>query len=391
MNSLQAKCNQLLIELTEFCEENDIEYGISCSTVKMAYLNSGYIDGSIDTRIEMNVAQARKLISCMEKNPISDRKLTYMGNHKKYPGFSLRYSDPNTLYLPLSGYTRYPGNDMGIEIVILRKYPVGPWKRKLLMALEVGWELNCDLPLKKQGKKKFLCKIGVGFLRTICGSKRLGRWLFQWMMKQYDSKPDDTLCIRRAFKKLVKLPKRAEEKHILLFEGREYPCLENIEKYLVKILGEKWRDSQQVGEKPGAELIVDDSINFEMLDSKLQKKFDLNKFIRKHIEVKRGISLRGPYFRRKMVLWKKAMNVGLIMETESEYLRSGDYRENLIENHAYEKLEKYLGRYQKILSGSQIKSCNSKLKKELLPSCVLMLQIQGKKALALQLKKSKGK
>lgn len=379
MDSLQKKYNDLLIELTQYCEENAIMYRLHGQTAKMAYLSAGYVENCIETTIEMTVDEAEKLILCMAKDPIPNRCLEYMGSNKDYPGFSIRYTDPSTLYLNLSQYGNSQRNDMGIEIVILRKHISKKWKKYMLLALEIGWEMNTSYPPSYKLKvRHIVSKLLIKSIQLLVGREKVGKCLFNKLMLNYRSTED--VCVRRLYGKVIHLPRMSEYSYVEFeFEGRLYPVAEDIKKYLQALYGDKWDKLNNV-EEPGMNLVVDDRISYSILrDVFLQVDFSIEEYYRNHRNVRKGVSLRGTPFRQKNNIWKSAIDVEYAMQSEKFYQTHSEYIRNLIDNYAYEELNKLLKPYGKILNLKDGYTYNSKLNEELFEIYVHLLNVKGKK------------
>lgn len=391
MNAVQEKYNQLLIELTEYCDQNGIEYRLHGQTAKMAYLAQGYVGRIIETKIEMTVSQVRKLISAMERLPVPGRSLDYMGKRKDYPGFSLRYSDPSTLYLPLNQCGSYVDGGMGVEIIILRKYPSAAKKRLILQGIEGGYEINYSFFGFRAYPKRFLCGLILRFLNVLLGKKRVGKWLFEWLLDQYDSNEEDRLCVWRPFGKLIVLPKNdGVPVDWIPFEDKAYPVCGNTPLYLKSLYKTKWNKGNADGISPGQELIVDPNLNYEELWKALEENgFSMKSYMKEHRKVKQGISKRAPYYRQKMFYWKKAMNVGNALESETYYEQCHEYTQNLIDNFAFEKLERHMKRYKTILSQKNGFFYSASLDQELIDPYIALLEVRGKTTEARRYKRLK--
>lgn len=393
MNSIQERYNQLLIELTNFCEDNDIKYRLHGQTAKMAYLSHKYMSNSIDTKIEMCVEEVKKLIYCMKMHPIPNRVLEYMGNQKNYPGFSLKFFDPDTLYLPLNEYGNYKAYAINVEVIILRKYPENPWKRKFLLGLEVGWELNKNHPPKNLKKKHYICKWAIKALQLLLGKKILSGILFKLMIHQYNSKAGDKIFFRERFQSIILLQKDScNSTKKIIFEECQYPIAADPEKYLSHLYKKNWCNRKLLGEKPGAELIIDERINFQDFNKMLLKNnFNLNSYAKQYKRIKKGISLRAQYYKEKNDLWNCAVKIGQVMEEEKFYLENHEYTQNLIQNFAYNTLVYHLEKYKKILADKDGITYSDYLNKELLPIYNMILQIQGKSIIHTKKQRSEGK
>ncbi len=394
MNAIQEKYNQLLQELTSYCKAHKIGYRLYGQTARMAYFAKGYIGSVIDTKIEMTVTQARKLIAAMEREPIDGRCLGYMGKQKYYPSFSLYYSDPGTLYLPLNRYGGSRRYAMGVEVVILRRVLKKPSNRVILANVEAGYEMSCGYPIAKPTGMSVMVRVALQCLYPLFGQERVAGWLFQWLMDKYKSGPKSRLCTRAIGKQPIVLPKTTGQKNgKLQFEGKTYPVAPLVRRYLIALYGKKWE--KLLGERPGDNLIVDPNLSYAELEKVLDENgFSMREYDKEHKKVKKGVGKRAVYYRKKVSYWKKAVAVGETFEAEQYYAERHAYTRNLVKSHAFDKLETYLKPYEKCLKQKNGINFSPYLNHELMSTYITLLQVNGdaKKAAKYEkIRKKKGK
>lgn len=143
MNKEQQEVFSLLMEIDKICREYGIPYYLSPQLTLRAVMHRPFSLNPLTGCVLMKTGDMERFRRAFRKKKMSGRVLESMYSHRFFPGFYLRYENPDTTcYCLHAGKNfRYPG--MGVNILPLRGGPASEKKEKILEILETGWQETC--------------------------------------------------------------------------------------------------------------------------------------------------------------------------------------------------------------------------------------------------------
>ena len=181
MTEEQKMIYELLVELDEICSNHNLNYFLSPRMTLSIYARHELPASPLQGVLFLPVHQMEQFRLAVEQDKREDRYLDSMYDNPRYPNFSFRYTNTQSLCYCLNKgrNLRYPG--IGIDICPIR--PVYDVKEKgfsyrYLMGLECGWKQTCDLHKEMFSFQDRLWKIWVMILSAF-GKEAFGRKLYR--------------------------------------------------------------------------------------------------------------------------------------------------------------------------------------------------------------------
>ncbi|MEG0830371.1 MAG: hypothetical protein RSD88_07745 [Anaerovoracaceae bacterium] len=239
MNNMQKKTNNLLVEFDNICRENKIEYWLDPVLAGRALVYNGFVTDSINVKVVMNLKDCLRFKEIVEKSPMEDRAIEYMGNNKRYPSFDFSYVDETTTYILTKRGTDFQNHGVKIVILPLRKSVENSWAT----FLEDGWEKNGYRKTRKLNRKSIISLIVVRIMMII-GRKNLAKIIFGKLCSTYGDTENSKVSLRQFKTKKIQFTQDFfKKKKMVEFENKEYPIPEDDETYLINSLGTGWKNA----------------------------------------------------------------------------------------------------------------------------------------------------
>lgn len=267
MTDIQTKLMELLVEIGDICRRENIRFFLAESTALGAFKNGGFLKGDVDATIAMTADNAQKFMRAVKKEKRADRVLDSMVSNRRYPDFTLRYDNKNTLRLklPMEKITEAP--HIGVQIRILQPKSMG----RLVRYSKTFWKLS-NRPARAiaKGWQKNALIAGRVF-RAVGGTLLSGLLFTFWAAKA-----------KKLSKKLVvdgacyAVPKTMlEGKATLSFEGVEFPVFCDMPAYLESLYGENYMLDSSRAVKGDASLLLSTRVSAEDYLKRMQATMDV--------------------------------------------------------------------------------------------------------------------
>ncbi len=240
MNKEQQEVFSLLMEIDKICRENRIPYFLSPQLTLRAVMNRPFSQNPLTGCVVMKTGDMERFRRAFKKKQMSGRVLESMCSHRFFPGFYLRYENPDTTCycLHVGPNFRYPG--LGVNILPLRGGPASEKKEKILDILETGWMETC---YSYGIEWKFSSMIwGMG-MRVLClaGRGRVGKSLYRLFARARKNPRGGAYLLKSSRTETKSYPadifdgvRDAE------LEGHSFLIPENYKKYLRTAFGENY-------------------------------------------------------------------------------------------------------------------------------------------------------
>ena len=347
MDSVQEKYFQLLTEIDDICRENNISYYLSCRTALSAYVNNEMNESWYNPSVMMTAAECRRFMKAVEEQNRSDRVLESMLTHGKYPHFTLKYTDTESLCFMIKQRDNYKVHGISIIINIIIYLPKGI-KKKVGSVLRIGWHDNA-CPYARDGslsKKAMLSKIA---LKPFIAVNRdaVGRFIFEYFMKIYSrtTRTPHMVLTTGGTRRLKESWLKADADYVSI-NGRKFPVLADCNGYLTALYGKGYRSKVNAGMPNNIYRIVDANISFEEFKKRNRAFFEDNKFsqtVKKNNKLNKENKVYNDAINEA---WNLALAVGSKMQVKKQYTKEKKERLfSLYESGAYTELYSELKDY----------------------------------------------
>lgn len=233
---MRNKILELLDEISFACRKEDIPFFLSEEFAFRLYKGQPIGDKFCDAAVMIFAADAKRLEhALLETN--KTRVIESLDNNKNFPGFYLRYMDPQTtmLYYGDERIT-YKTNAIGIDIELICGVCGNGWKNKLLNRLKSAYCQRFRAAYIQPGDTGWNTKPGIArvllpFFHTSKGMRKLFR---AWIRQGTKVKKDLTAVLNngRQIQFKASLVRHSEEKEI---EGKTYPVVKELQKFIKKL------------------------------------------------------------------------------------------------------------------------------------------------------------
>jgi hypothetical protein len=263
MTEVQERIMELVDEIDKVCQERNLTYILAKQTARYAATEGKFINKTYMFYLMMPLSDIFVLKQMAENNPdLEEFSFRYVDTqsvlidgtraiYHQYPGISvtilpLREKLPSKQVL---GSERYLNNrNMANAIEFFSAFPP---KSARVCLYKLRGRKFCEDKLKKSGVQQGMVAYQgshYGVLRNIfMGHKKLAAWVQQENIKASASgKQGDFLWYMIPNGELIKF-KRADIQNgkRIAFEGRELPVAKDVNAYLKKLYGTKWKSKSE--------------------------------------------------------------------------------------------------------------------------------------------------
>lgn len=379
---------QLLKEIDEICKQNDIKYYLHADTAAMALKNGGYVDNYISTAVEMTTQDAVRFMNIVEENPRADRILEHMGNYAGYAGFSMKYVNTDTLYIPFNYFDNYEHKGIGITIIFIRGSVKNKWKQKLWTLLELGIAQNTYFVVRKPEPREFIAKWIVKFIQLFWNKASMKKYFFTRWLKDYEYSGEGTAFLKKEFGERQEYPQRYfDETREVEFEGYKFPVIWDTTAQIRRWFGGNWKNKSK-GTKPGRELLLDDRVSYEEFKQYLESQgVSIENIKTDHKAIKRKLLERKSLVNDKNTYWKYAWNVRKNYICDEIYAENKEYIYRLYKSGAYMELFWQLRYYHSVMKENEKFGYHRIGDKDIFDLYKMMLEMQKEKGLLKEVEK----
>ena len=139
LQDLQKTEYEILCKFAEFCEANDIVYGLSGGTLLGAIRHNGFIPWDDDIDVHMEIHEFKKLIRRIRKHPIPGMHFSWIDTEPEYPFYFARVRKCGT-YMPQEKYASLDmHNGVWIDIIVYCGVPKSAALLKLQQKLYLAF------------------------------------------------------------------------------------------------------------------------------------------------------------------------------------------------------------------------------------------------------------
>ena len=262
MNELQRKVFTLLEEVDKCCTANGISYYLHAETALHVYKTGELHPQAPYAKLAIFASSVDRFLEALAEMKQEDRSIEHWGNNEKYPDFSIRYSDKNSLCYDIATHKAYKCNGAYLIITIIRKEEDAQLSK---MRLERGIRFNSGISYRNLHLKRLILKYGVKVLMCLRGRKN---FLSKHFRRNVRSSAERSLLYRTDTRLLPYLFFEGRTNYIELL-GRQFQTFNHLESYFQHCFGQAWREKESFTLSPN--LIVDATISWESYKKTLDK------------------------------------------------------------------------------------------------------------------------
>ena len=254
MNELQKKVFTLLKEVDECCTANDISYYLHAETALHAYRTGELHPEAPYAKLAILASSVDDFLKALGERQREDRVIDHWGNNEKYPDFSIRYSDKNSLCYGYATHGAYSCNGVYLVITIVRRNTDA---RLAKMRFERGIRLNSGISYRQLHPKRLFLKYGVKVLMLLRGRKI---FLKEYFRKSTCASTMQSLAYRIEARQFPYLFFGGPASHIELY-GQQFQTYNQLEAFFEHYFGRAWKTKEIYALSPN--LIIDATIDEE--------------------------------------------------------------------------------------------------------------------------------
>ena len=263
MNELQKKVFTLLKEVDECCKANGISYYLHAETALHVYKTGELHPQAPYAKIALFANSADAFLKALGKRQREDRTIEHWGNNEKYPDFSIRYSDKDSLCYDIATHKAYRCNGVHLIIAIIRREEDAKLSK---MRLERGIRFNSGISYRNLHLKRLIFKYGAKVMMCL---RRKKNFLSRHFRKNTRLSSERSSLYRVETRLLPYLFFEGSLNSLELW-GRQFQTFNHLESYFVHYFGQTWEEKEVFTLSPN--WIVDTTISWESYKKALDKR-----------------------------------------------------------------------------------------------------------------------
>lgn len=382
---LYRKSNILLSEINEICKKAKISFFLSGSLISAA-LNNTKREKELSYYIVMHPADRKEFLNAMQRQLPENRRIESLESNSKYPDFSIKYCDINTIDFDLRSKGFYDINGVNITIYFIRPIDKRKYVRILKRMLYTTVEaIAYPSPFNCYSKKKVIAGCLGRIAKFFLGSKLIKKIAWKIIFTPGSTERKVKGRIKDFWSTSIKLP-------TLNFSKCKY-CNWNGESYPIPVNYVKYMKAQLL--PTGAPYIRKTTsklpyvVEFDTFCNDLNKKLDALKLKRKYFRANKKLYKCNKAFRIETSYLNYAWNI--ILRSASRfrlYKKYAPLKEKILKYYQeenYLKLEEILSEYIKELEDSDKRGLSISFDQDIFNIACYILKKQGKSDLVKRL------
>lgn len=382
MNDIQHKLFDLLRDLDGICSREGIRYYLCEETALAAYVKGGFFNSCLQASVAMAPKDVLRFIEAVSKEKRPDRITDSMFSNNKYPDFTVRYGDPNSLMLKLPLHETPEKPMVAVTIHMIRYQPkrlvgIGNYIKKF-------WKACCK-PAATVGGTLHHTAVAICNGIQHIGGTAFSRMLFKlWATMHQNRKGVKRSAINSDLFHYSSKLSASESK--ICFEGKEFSTFANLPAYLEETYGENYKTKTPSYIIPAPNLLISANISWETYQKRLHEEMDVAA-----LELQQEVYNK---LQRKVSVYNRKIDhyYAVVARTEKRFAMYEKYmpmKEQLLQldkEGRYDELNDLLKPYRSALRACYKKKLGLCFDKDIFEITMKLLQKEGRTAYAAKLR-----